>query len=177
MGRARSYVKRMRKIYHLSRLRVVSVVLVCLSVLSVRAYAEPQRVLQTNYCDIRYSSDKALSDFFWRISGRRFDLETEMIFARSKVDRLIDRVQAILDMFPDNLHIKIELHEKYKRGLIAAYYRKTNKIVVYADKVTDGILAHEVAHAIICRYFGSPPPVKMQEILTQYVDKHLWDDY
>ena len=40
-----------------------------------------------------------------------------------------------------------------------------------------GVLAHEVAHAIINQYFAVPPPSKVQEILSQYVDKHLWGDY
>ena len=83
----------------------------------------------------------------------------------------------ILDMFPSNFRVKIELRGGYIEGKIALYNNSENKIVVYADKVTDGVLAHEVAHVVICRYFVSVPPPKIQEILAQYVDTHLWTDY
>jgi hypothetical protein len=32
-----------------------------------------------------------------------------------------------------------------------------------------------MAHAVINFYFKVPPPAKMQEILAQYVDLHVWD--
>jgi len=139
--------------------------------------AEDERVFSTGYCDIHYTETAALSDFFWRISGRRFDFTGDVILARSRVDRLVERVQDILDMRPEGLRIRIDLFARHEKGMIAAYYKNTNSIKIYADKVTDGIFAHELAHAVICNYFDAAPPGKMQEILTQYVDKHLWDDY
>ena len=142
-----------------------------------QAYALGEKVFNTSYCDIYYETDQAFSDFFWRISGKRLSFDEDLNFARSRVDRIVDRVQAILDMYPDGLRIKITLYPEYKEGNIASYSNKENTIKVYADKVTDGIFAHEVGHAVICAYFDIPPPSKMQEILTQYVDKQLWTDY
>ncbi len=136
-----------------------------------------EKIFKTGYCDIYYGQDATLSGFIWRISGKRLNFEEDMGLARSRVDRIVDRVQAILDMYPDALRIKILLYPEYKEGDIASYSHKDNRIKVYADKVTDGIFAHEVAHAVICGYFDTPPPAKMQEILTQYVDRQLWDDY
>ncbi|MCM8776373.1 MAG: hypothetical protein NC930_08535, partial [Candidatus Omnitrophica bacterium] len=83
----------------------------------------------------------------------------------------------ILDMHPANFKLHIELYPVYEEGHIAAYVPENRSIRVYADKVTDGIFAHEVAHAIMHHYFLSPPPEKVQEILAQYVDRHLWEDY
>ena len=36
-----------------------------------------------------------------------------------------------------------------------------------------GILAHEMAHAVIDHYFGVKPPKATAEILAQYVDAHI----
>ena len=59
---------------------------------------------------------------------------------------------------------------------VAFYYHGARNISVAIDNITDRILAHEIAHAVICIYFGAPPPARMQEVLAQYVDKHLWDE-
>ncbi|MCK4851521.1 MAG: hypothetical protein KAS86_00250 [Candidatus Omnitrophica bacterium] len=167
----------MSKIRRLSHILAVSCFCAGLSVSAPDAIAGSSKTFKTSYCDIHYPDEKTLGDFFWRISGKRFNFIEDMSLARSRVDRLIDRVQSILDMYPDNFRFKIELHTEYKKGLIAAYYRDRNSVKVYADKVTDGVLAHEIAHAVICNYFNPPPPAKMQEILAQYVDRHLWSDY
>jgi hypothetical protein len=167
----------MAKLRRKSRFLIAFFFLVAFFVLSANVSAENQKIFKTSYCDIDYSDDKALGELFWRISGRRLDFPEDTSLARSRVDRLIDRVQSILDMYPRNFRIRIDLYPEYERGMIAAYHPGTNSIVVYADKVTDGVLAHELAHAVICNYFDIPPPAETQEILAQYVDKHLWDDY
>ncbi|RKY40948.1 MAG: hypothetical protein DRP85_07550 [Candidatus Makaraimicrobium thalassicum] len=167
----------MVRIHRLSYFLAVPFFLISLSFSPPDVSAETSKIFKTSYCDICYSDDKALSDFFWRISGKRFSFTEDISLARSRVDRLIDRVQSILDMYPDNLHVKIDLFPEYKKGLIAKYKYRVNTVTVYADKVTDGILAHEFAHAVICNYFDTPPPAKMQEILARYVDKYLWSDY
>jgi len=76
---------------------------------------------QTNYADISFEHEETLSDFLWRISGRQFTLASDVELAQSRVDRIIDRVQSVLDMYPNDFHIKIELHPKHKKGDIASY--------------------------------------------------------
>jgi hypothetical protein len=93
------------------------------------------------------------------------------------VDRIIERVQEILDMHPDHFKVTVKLDPKYDQGNIAAYKPGLRTIHVFADRITDGVFAHEVAHAVICSYFSVPPPEKVQEILCQYVDRHLWEDF
>ena len=83
----------------------------------------------------------------------------------------------ILDMRPSSFTVCVSIMPEYKDGNTASYSHSQKTITVYADKVTDGIFAHEVGHAVVCCYFITPPPPKMQEILTQYVDRHLWEDY
>ena len=86
-------------------------------------------------------------------------------------------MEAILDMYPALFHIDLYLRSDYKQGNIAFYSEKYDTITIYVDRVTDGVLAHEIAHAIINDYFGFSPPSNTQEILCQYVDAHLWQDY
>ncbi|MBF0215490.1 MAG: hypothetical protein HQL30_00690 [Candidatus Omnitrophica bacterium] len=139
--------------------------------------AGEERDFDTSYCSITYPDTKTLGDFFFRIGGRRFNFEDDTALARSRADRIIDRVMAILGMYPKNFKVRVRLYSEYSLGSIASYDSKTDVVTVYANKVTDGVFAHEVAHAVICKYFHPNPPGKAQEILTQYVDKHLWDDY
>jgi hypothetical protein len=58
---------------------------------------------------------------------------------------------------------------------VAFYSHRSRTIAVSIDDITDRIFAHEIAHAVICAYFVTPPPSAMQEILAQHVDKNLWD--
>lgn len=55
----------------------------------------------------------------------------------------------------------------------AFYVHEMNTIYVSAADVTVGVLGHEIAHAIMSHYFVVPPPVKVQEILSGYVEFSL----
>ena len=108
------------------------------------------------------------------------------------MDNIVERVSKLLDMYPYDVHFTINLYHANKdiemafrelgglRALegvpIAFYSHKRKTIYVSIDKLTPGVLAHEIAHAIINVYFETPPPERMQEILAQYVDKHLWEE-
>ncbi|MBF0483516.1 MAG: hypothetical protein HQL25_02305 [Candidatus Omnitrophica bacterium] len=49
----------------------------------------------------------------------------------------------------------------------------TNTIHISSEDITLGMLAHEMAHAIMTQYFSVPPPPKVQEILSGYVEFSL----
>lgn len=53
------------------------------------------------------------------------------------------------------------------------YVTANNTIYVDADSVSIHILGHELAHAIQVQYFVVPPPVKIQEVLSGYVEYQL----
>jgi hypothetical protein len=57
----------------------------------------------------------------------------------------------------------------------AFYIQKNDTIYLNIDDLHEGMLAHEMAHAIIGRYFLVRPPRSTAEILAQYVDKHLFE--
>ena len=134
------------------------------------------KILETRFATIHYADDQEINDLFWRISGKRLLLtgQTEMI--KNRLDELVERVEQALEMYPPSLHFGVELRAHYVSGAIAEYFHRTKAITVSLDRVTDGVLAHEMAHAVICAYFPVPPPEKAQEILAQYVDKHLYEE-
>ena len=137
---------------------------------------EEFRTFRTGYATIYYADEKELKSFFRRISGNDMDLHAYPALAENRLDRIVEKVQALLDMYPSGFYVNIYVYPRYKKGHIAFYSEKTKSITTYADKISDGVLAHEIAHAVINAYFPSPPPTKVAEILCQYVDRHLWEE-
>lgn len=136
--------------------------------------AEDSEQFRTRYAAVYYADEKDLDLFLWRISQTEIDIRAYPGLAKSRLDRIIEKVQAILDMYPHKFHIDIYLHPEYRKGRIASYSERKKSITVYADRVTQGVLAHEIAHAVISSYFRVPPPPKVREILSQYVDRHFY---
>jgi hypothetical protein len=135
-------------------------------------------MFNTKYAAIHYYEDKDINDFIWHLGGKKFEFSSDVGLAQNRIDRIIERVETILDMWPKSFSINIYLQRgDLELNKVAFYNNKTKSIYVSIDNVSDGVFAHEVAHAIINQYFSSSPPSKTQEILTQYVDKYLWSDY
>ena len=146
-----------------------------LALMTRPAFAEDLKTLKTRFTSIRYTEDSQISAFFWRISGRRLDPVESRGLASNRVDELVERVEALLEMYPSGLKFEILLVPRHVDGPHSTYSHKTGRVTAYLDRLTDGVLAHEIAHAVICAYFVTPPPEKTQEVLAQYVDKHLWE--
>ncbi|MBI3754111.1 MAG: hypothetical protein HY266_08745 [Deltaproteobacteria bacterium] len=148
---------------------------------------------ETQYATVYYLKESDLNVFTRNIGrGLQFfgeSQEKNPMLAKNRVDSIVERVKRILDMYPPNLHFKIYIYPTH-RGLslkylamgsfekspIAFYDHKTRAIYLSLSDTTDGVLAHEIAHAVINFFFPVPPPARMQEILAQYADKHLWGD-
>lgn len=143
------------------------------------AFSQTEKTFKTTYSVIHYSEDKDLNDFLWRIGGKKFEYSENTTLAKSRVDRIVERVQTILDMWPKAFNITIYLRRGNLEEInnVAYYNSKINSIFISVDNASDGVFAHEVAHAVIYKYFSRPPSSTAQEILTQYVDKYLWSDY
>ena len=160
--------------------------------ISENAYAQEEwKAYETNCCTIQYSDDDHLRKFTLRIGGFRFTsegLDQRLSLLKPRIDEIMEKVQDALDMHPPDIRIKIFLHPDYRsldkifrqftltgKTPLAFYAHKTRSIYLDVSSITDGVLAHEIAHGVINFYFKTPPPAKMQEILAQYVDLHLWD--
>ncbi len=159
---------------------------------AVAAPPGPGGVVKTFYAEIYYPADKALAEFTERTSfnSPALGMSNPRIetMAADNVDRIVFRVKTLLDMYPAELSFSIHIYETYSE--LSAVYRNigmigTPPVAFYShgmagiylttERLNAGILAHEIAHAVINAYFVTPPPAKMQEILSQYVDRHLND--
>jgi len=177
-------------------LSYLAVIFILISPLSVFACDGWPKSLDTNYTSICYSDEKGLQRFTRSIgkSASFFSESTEKnpSATRERVDLLVDRVSRLLDMYPLDLHFNIYVHQTHKdvgnsyvrlstlgvygRVPVAFYSHKNKAVYISIENISAGILAHEIAHAIINFYFPESPPERMQEILAQYVDKHLWEE-
>ena len=142
------------------------------------SWAQFDKVFKTNYTNVHYLKEDDLDDFIWRLGGRKLEFSNEVEIASSRIDRIISRVQTILDMWPRNFKLDIYLHRDVLEFNKVAYHDSASQSIhICVDYASDGVVAHEIAHAVISQYFSFSPPGKMNEILAQYVDKHLWSDY
>ncbi len=142
------------------------------------ASAQTEKTFNTKYAIIHYAEDKDMDDFVWRLGGSQFEFSGDTALASNRIDRIVERVETILDMRPKRFHINIYLaRERHNPDMAAFYEHRRWAIYISINDSSEGVFAHEVGHAIICQYFVTPPPSKIQEILTQYVDKYLWSDY
>lgn len=105
-----------------------------------------------------------------------------------RLDRLMKRVKEILDMYPRMNQMEIRIFRdreglavQYKsifgenKDYKAFYAHKYRTIYTSEEDMTDSVIAHEMAHAVIDHYFGVVPPNKVTEVLASYVDMHLDD--
>ena len=134
------------------------------------------KILETKFATIHYNEDEEITHFFWRLSGKRVSLTGNTELIRNRLDELVERVERLLEMYPAPFRFELRLKAHYVSGSIAEYSHHTRSITVALDRLTDGVLAHDMAHAVINAYFPVPPPEKAQEILAQYVDKHLYEE-
>jgi hypothetical protein len=75
-----------------------------------------------------------------------------------------------------DIHIydfKVNMEVKHNLQGKAYYDWQKNTLFVGVDSMRVGVLAHELAHAIILRYFVVPPPEKLQEMMCGYVEYQI----
>ena len=153
--------------------------------------------VESRYFTVFYRPSVNLKKMEKKLKRRRFDvvsgggyeyLSTNAEKVAYRLDRIFERVKEILDMYPQNMNVKIKIF-KDRRELIDAYekvFGEREDIVsfyiyrhetIYTDAVdiSDSVIAHEMAHAIVDHYFLIRPPETVKEMLSCYVDEHLDD--
>ena len=101
-------------------------------------------------------------------------------------DRLFARARDLLEMFPPGIHVtvKVARHPQQIRDLSAARYgTRTEAVAFYAFEnntiytsvrdLSESVLAHEMAHAIVAHYFNKRPSRAVEELAATYVNTHL----
>ena len=153
---------------------------------------EWQRV-DSRYCTIWIDPSVGAEQVFRRISVWRIQPQVraapgstlnEQLAA--KFDTLLLRVQDLLDMYPPGIHITFRItrdrneidrvhRAHYGVGVDAQAIYLFESNTVYADypELSESVLAHEMAHAVIDHYFGVRPPRKIEEMLAIYADENL----
>ncbi|MCM8784364.1 MAG: hypothetical protein NC818_06310 [Candidatus Omnitrophica bacterium] len=164
--------------------------------LNISAYAEEKRI-EGNYFNIYYYYGLNPLEIAQRLdfSSPHLQIGTnylkngsnnpEAILAKT-LDALFLEVSDILDIhlysFKGSLRIlrdfktlDSEFYKLYRMNLKAPsfYIYETNTIYISLDNLRVGILGHEIAHAIMNNYFVVPPPMKLQEVLSGYVEYTL----
>lgn len=162
---------------------------------------KPWQMIRTRYTLIKYKSGEDLDLFDRSVrfgpSQKMGGITAEPdpvqgpdeVFARrlgKKVDAVFERVREILDMNKDFEPVNVHLYSD-TAALKAAYegiypgecrlrawYRFANNTVyLNVRDVHEGMLAHELAHAVIDHFLTVRPPPQTAEILARYVDTHL----
>ncbi|MBM3252623.1 MAG: hypothetical protein FJZ11_07605 [Candidatus Omnitrophica bacterium] len=156
-------------------------------------------VIESKYCTIfchpKVDINKVNSRIqirFYDINGGRFSAKNKSAEEQlaEKFDRLLLRVEKILDMYPRKLHLKAMIYKNqaqidevyirifnYSDGeeRISFYVHKFTTVFTAEQVIREGVLAHEMGHAVVDHYFVVLPPEKIKELLSQYVELHLED--
>jgi hypothetical protein len=117
--------------------------------------------LQENSRDEKDTLSKTLDALFLEVSDI---LDIHIYSFHGDIKLLADR-NSVNSQF--RRFFKRELNER------SFYLPEKNTIYISFADLTLGMLGHEIAHAIICRYFVVPPPAKIQEVLAGYVEYSL----
>jgi hypothetical protein len=161
--------------------------------------AETRRIIETRHTMLIFNSTADLERFnrAIRYPGRvsipgifssRSQESSEKELAR-KVDLLFEKVQQILDMRKEMRKVRVRVFSdggQLREACIKIfggnctvrgwYVYEFNTVYLNAADVHEGMLAHELGHAVIDHYFTTRPPRATAEILARYVDKHLFDE-
>jgi Zn-dependent protease with chaperone function len=157
--------------------------------------------INTAYCDMLIHPDADINRINRKIDIDFYDIsidkddypyagtEEERRLA-SKLDSIFKKAEKILDMYPRKIHVNVkifktqsQLDDEYERifGLpnresrISFYVHKYTTIYTTEEVIREGVIAHEMGHAISDHYFLIPPPEHIKEVMAQYVEVHLSD--
>jgi hypothetical protein len=108
--------------------------------------------------------------------------------ALAKIDIIIEKVEVVLEMFPNYYHVNVVLlpdddnvarmyKSKYgKRVDHIAYYSLSEKtIYISVDDIRLKVVAHEIGHSVVDHYFKVRPPYTIHELMAQFAEKHVTD--
>lgn len=150
----------------------------------------------SRYATLSYTDNGVLREFNENLrlnrkldySKRKKNVTTVADEVLAKTDIIIEKVQVVLDMFPNKYHIRLVVlpdssdvaavyKKRYgKRVDHIAYYSLSEKtIYISADDANLRVLAHEVGHSVIDHFFKVRPPYNIHELMAQFAEKHVTD--
>lgn len=164
-------------------LRIFSLILALAFMFSQVGAAETWKIFETQNTTIQYRSDFDLESFSRRL---QFNHDKDLT---AKVDGISHRVAVILNTKNHEGKVKIRIYRSWdelntaweritgkNERVLAFYVHPVRTIFISLDQVTDGILAHEMAHHFLHSFSSPRPPVKVGEVMAQSVERYLLDD-
>ncbi|MBW1940973.1 MAG: hypothetical protein JRI28_06320 [Deltaproteobacteria bacterium] len=151
--------------------------------------------LKTRYTTIIYDDQKQLRKFDDKLYlGRlryllrkRKDI-TVAEAVKNKVDLITEKVETVLEMFPNPLKFTLvllstprDVQNAYQKiygrkvNYIAFYSPKENTVFISVKRAKLRVLAHEFGHVVVENYFEVSPPAKIHEVLAQFAETHITD--
>lgn len=120
---------------------------------------------------------------------RQKNVITALDEVMAKVEIIVEKVQVVLDMFPDSYHIRLVLlptsadvdavyKQKYGKDVTdIAYYSLSEKTIYLSVADTRlRVLAHEIGHSVVDYYFKQVrPPYNIHELMAQFAEQHVTD--
>jgi len=150
--------------------------------------------IESRYTTITYSNNRDLRKFNKKlylgrlqsqIRGSGNTIESEVV---AKIDFIVEKVRAVLDMFPPKLKFSIVIHSNEREvqqdfrklykidvGYIAFYSPSANKVFYSANNAVLRVVAHEIGHVVAENYFTVSPPQRIHEVLAQFAEAHVTD--
>jgi len=105
---------------------------------------------------------------------------------KNKIDVIVEKVQTILEFYPDELKFRIHLYEKVKdvkksyqkiygrKGPYVAFYSpRNNSVYISVEDAGLKVFAHELAHVVIENYYTVPTPPKIHEFLARMATSQI----
>ena len=151
--------------------------------------------IKTQYASVSYEKDEMLQTFNKRLymGGFRFLLNEKRPLTvedevKNKIDLVTVKAEEILEMFPPHLQYSMTLLENMDqvRDMFMKFhnldwkrpglYSPVNDTVYLSVKNSNlKVVAHEIGHVVVNKYFKVRPPVKIHELLAQFVESHIDD--
>jgi hypothetical protein len=151
--------------------------------------------IASRYATIIYHDRAALKKFnrslyMGRLSAqiRKTDQHTLEDEVAAKINFVVEKTMAVLDMFPPELRFSITIHpgtrqvqQDFKKlykidvNYIAFYSPSENHVFFSADNGRLRVVAHEIGHVVVENYFIISPPQHLHEVLAQYAETHITD--
>ncbi len=157
------------------------------------AYAREQK---SRYVTLSYPSREVLQEFNENLqlnrklsnAVRKKNVVTVADEVLAKADIIVEKVQVVLDMFPNKYRVRLVLladsgdvarvyKQRYGKNVnhIAYYSLSEKTIYISADDTRLRVLAHEIGHSVVDHYFKVRPPYNIHELMAQFAEKHVTD--
>lgn len=120
----------------------------------------------------------ANADICFNVKSKDITVTNTMIKDVVKVCELVPNVTGISKNIDITIYVMNEQdfilqYERTNSGKVpkAFYVPIEHTVYVNARYFKKGVLAHEITHALMDEYFNEPVPVKISEVVCEYVDR------